>query len=686
MVQVRILAAERGADPTARPDNDDADGGVPLPDEVESLNTGAMPGYAEISEAWLLGRTRELVAVTQRSEPEAQREYLAELDDLLDECKRRAEPIVVGQMLRSAIQVRLEIPDHPSEEIDSIIDELLVHARRHQLVVLEAGAHALRAKQILLGLGNPGTAGADLAGVVGSMTGKASPLDQRPGDIGKAATVSTIEDAAVAEVARALAMLDDDTGDRTRDHRGWQRMLSGVLVDIALILTELGVHEEANHVMARADVAVQFGGGPHEIAIHLINRVRIQLHWALRLERVGDTRGAAEKIATGSAMANATEMPFRESLFPRDPKRAAADQIPELGAAHALANPGPEHIDRLRELIGSTRKTGQLIIVTIALARSLAAADQTEEALEYLGYVRDALFDQPSEQVLRLSLTREIARLAEADRDADPELKVSALQAYVAELESELWGIRGSRIATLNARREHDRLSREHGAIAEQAMQDPLTGLPNRRALDERLNKLVNEPVTQPVAIALVDLDGFKGVNDQASHAEGDDVLRVVASTLRGALRGDDLVARYGGDEFVALLPGAPLSAAEAALNRAATAVAELPQDISHGVTLSVGVVGLRPHETAASVLARADAAMYVAKRSGGNAVAAVSGSTAPGAVTSGNLTGMLTGEFGHVDRDMDDIRDENTETGTITTGISHTTGTGPAWVPPGAP
>ena len=85
-------------------------------------------------------------------------------------------------------------------------------------------------------------------------------------------------------------------------------------------------------------------------------------------------------------------------------------------------------------------------------------------------------------------------------------------------------------------------------------------------------------------------------------------------------------------------------------------------------------------------MLARADAAMYVAKRGGGNAVAAVSGSTAPGAVTSGNLTGMLTGEFGHVDRDMDDIRDENVETGTITTGISHTTGTGPAWVPPGAP
>jgi diguanylate cyclase (GGDEF)-like protein len=474
------------------------------------------------------------------------------------------------------------------DNADELLDELQTHTHRHGLVVLEADALALRGRRELL---------------LGS------------------------EDAALSEVARGLAMLDEElVPDTALGRRSWERLLATSLIDIGLVLTQLGINEMADSVMARAHQRIRESGGPHEIAVHMINRCRMLLGWGLRLERVGQDEEAAERFSTASAIAVAVEGPWRESLFPRMTDRPAAEQMPVLGAAHALASPGEQHISRLQLLRGLNRAVHprEKIILGLALSRCLQAVGRTGEAVQVLTETHDGLENDSSEPTLRISLAREHAQLAE---DSSGE----AQRAYALELENELWMMRETRLSTLVTRLEHARLNRAHNAITQQALQDPLTGLSNRRALDGRLRALLDEPESQPLSVALVDLDGFKEVNDHASHAEGDDVLRVVAGTLRDTLRGNDFLARYGGDEFVVLLPGATLAAAEAALQRIVEAVDRLPKGISRGVTLSIGVVSIRPGETSEQVLARADAAMYQAKRRGGARVAAFINEPEPG-------------------------------------------------------
>ncbi len=583
-------------DRSGRSDENVDRGCASLHDDTVDAREESSTTLHEVSDAWLVGRARELNAVGQHSDARGQRSTLREADSLLSEARRRGEPRIVAQLLRHCASMRLANPEF-LDGADSLLDEQLTHTRRHGLVVLEADAHALRGRRALLA-GN--------------------------------------EDKALSEIANALAMLDDElVPDATLGRRSWERLLATALIDIGLVLTQLGVYDMADEVMARAHHRIRESGGPHEIAVHMINRCRMLLGWGLRLERVGEEEHAVDRFATASAIAVAVEGPWRESLFPRLADRSAAEQMPVLGAAHALAHPSDEHLSRLEVLRTVDRATHprEKIIVAIALARCFIASGRRTDAVKVLSETRDDLAFNDAEPTLRISLVREYAKLTEPASASTN----AALRDYALELENELWHMRESRIATLTARLDHRRLNREHHAITRQALHDPLTGLPNRRALDDRLESLLENSESQPLSVALVDLDGFKEVNDRCSHAEGDDVLRVVASTLRDALRTDDLVARYGGDEFVVLLPGATLAAAEVALLRAVEGIARLPKALSRGVTLSIGCVTMRPQESSGQVLSRADAAMYQAKRKGGNQVAAFLGDPDSTTLSSGN-------------------------------------------------
>ena len=144
--------------------------------------------------------------------------------------------------------------------------------------------------------------------------------------------------------------------------------------------------------------------------------------------------------------------------------------------------------------------------------------------------------------------------------------------------------------------------------LAGQALTDALTGLPNRRAWDAALERAEQDDV--PLAVVMLDLDHFKRFNDAHGHAAGDHLLKAAAAVWRDQLRGVDLLARVGGEEFGLLLSGD-------GAGRAAEVVWRLRRELPIGATASAGLAIRGGDESPASVLGRADAALYAAKRAG---------------------------------------------------------------------
>jgi len=163
--------------------------------------------------------------------------------------------------------------------------------------------------------------------------------------------------------------------------------------------------------------------------------------------------------------------------------------------------------------------------------------------------------------------------------------------------------------------------ARLHGMVERQALVDGLTGLANRRAASDALHAEAAraERLGTPLSIVLADLDGFKDVNDVHGHAVGDAVLRAFAAVLRETLRESDLAGRWGGEEFLLLLPGADEEGAVQLAERVRIALAErsVPSAPGLRVTASFGVAEYAGETNTEELVASADGALYRAKRAG---------------------------------------------------------------------
>ena len=162
----------------------------------------------------------------------------------------------------------------------------------------------------------------------------------------------------------------------------------------------------------------------------------------------------------------------------------------------------------------------------------------------------------------------------------------------------------------------------------EMAITDALTGLYNRRYMETHVGTLVDQAVARgkPLSVLILDIDYFKSINDTHGHDAGDDVLQDFAIRIRKSIRGIDLACRYGGEEFVVVMPETDMAVATMVAERLRRRIASEPFPIQKGarvieVTISIGIAALGSGDDAAAVIKRADQALYRAKRDGRNRV-----------------------------------------------------------------
>ncbi len=233
-------------------------------------------------------------------------------------------------------------------------------------------------------------------------------------------------------------------------------------------------------------------------------------------------------------------------------------------------------------------------------------------------------------QVRSLDRTRNVPILAVADAENNSrvvrglEIGVNDYLARPIDRNEMLARVR----TQIRKKRYTERLRDNVQISIEMAITDALTGLYNRRYMESHLGSLVEQALSRskPLTVLVLDIDYFKSINDTHGHDAGDDVLREFAIRVRKSIRGIDLACRFGGEEFVVVMPETDLAVATMVAERLRRRIASEPFPIQQGarnteVTISIGIAALGSADNAATVLKRADQALYRAKRDGRNRV-----------------------------------------------------------------
>ncbi|KQZ86760.1 GGDEF domain-containing protein [Pseudomonas sp. Root562] len=275
------------------------------------------------------------------------------------------------------------------------------------------------------------------------------------------------------------------------------------------------------------------------------------------------------------------------------------------------------YLQRLNERLESFQSNLQAASADHADSRTAAHALDTQ-IREQVGGLQTSMHEAADLEGLKHVLenhlegllgTMDEHRKQRDEREQEVAARLQSLAERVAHMEQEASGFR-----------EHLEEQRQKALI------DPLTGLPNRAAWSERLDHEIGQwqQHGNTLMLAMLDLDHFKRINDNYGHLAGDKVLKIIATVLRKRLRGTDFIARFGGEEFVLLLPSTVPAAGLKLLEHLRASIEACPFHFKGErvtITISMGLAAFKPGEHSDLVLKRADQALYRAKNAGRNRV-----------------------------------------------------------------
>jgi diguanylate cyclase (GGDEF)-like protein len=410
-------------------------------------------------------------------------------------------------------------------------------------------------------------------------------------------------DAAVSNIVLALASVES---------------VSEPCRDLALVLRNCGMKLATEQLFPLAVETTQRGAAV-AAAAGLTPGVWVQavgyatLTWAMRLEHLGlDDEAAQRWHETADQLAEAAADPDLGLLAAAVVRANRALALARLGDAVGARRSLEESRGIAARPVTPGLRRRRLHAECAVLAAERRHADARHLLTAYWQEADRLPMPPFSEDGAFL-----LARVAEAEgRAADALRWYREVHERYGRAQYEVWV---SRAAAARLRVDQEALLRRAQQLEYDSLSDPLTGVPNRRAFDATLPRLVGDAQAagSPLTLAILDVDRFKRVNDTHGHLVGDEVLRAVAGLLRRHTRDADRCARYGGDEFVLCLPASERDAASA-VARIIRAVAEHPwSEVAAGlaVTVTAGIAELGPTDTSTTLFWSADQSLLRAKR-----------------------------------------------------------------------